>query len=77
MSIGNRESHPVMKKSSRGGQEGLAKNHRSNGCGPNEPVAVIKSLGTTTDWAGEETLMIPGSFTVAIQPIGKVRQYAG
>src|SRR5437879_382767 len=76
MSIGNRKPDGMMKQSACRRKECLAKNHGSDGHNSN-PVVVIERFGKATYWAGEEALVVPGSFSKGIEPFGKVSDNAG
>src|SRR4030095_10568034 len=73
MSIGNRESHRMVKQPSRRRQKCLAENHGRDGCRPNKSMAIIECLGSPPDRSGEKALIVPRFFTKAIQPLDKVR----
>src|SRR2546430_2032864 len=75
--VGNRESQRMMEQPSRRRQECLKENHGSDGGNSKDRVPEVKRFGPPTQRPREEALVIPGGFTVGIQPLGEASQDFG
>src|SRR6267143_6346066 len=76
MSVRDWKSHRVMKEPSSRWQKCFAENHGSDGCRPDEAMAIIECLCSSADRSGEKALVIPRCFAVALQPISEVGKHA-
>src|SRR5206468_12034260 len=68
MGISNREALRLPKECSRRRDKRFKKHHRSHRNCSEQGSAVIKSLGISSELAGEETLMIVRDLAVATKP---------
>src|SRR5207249_10773794 len=50
--------------------------HRSDGCRPDEAMAMIEGLCSSADRSSKKTLVIPRCFAVALQPVDEVDKHA-
>src|SRR5215216_1998305 len=74
VSIGDRKSCRPMKKTSRGRNERLEKDHWSNSRRSEELVIVIERLCGLADCSSEKRLVIARRFSIASEPFRKVMQ---
>src|SRR6266508_1496059 len=76
MGVRNRESHWMIEQPSRSRQERFAENHGGHRCGSNKSVPVIECLGASGHRSSEKALIVPGRFTVDIEPLRELGKNA-